>query len=150
MLRYAVLLAVLALLAGCRAGNEDDGQERPGATGPTTGALDADPTAFCNRLEELAGSDPFAMIFGNENPMEAAAAFDNGQHQLDELAAVAPDSIAPSAERYREAFAGFRLLVLPPDTLDQASYQRSFDALRAEQRQARDDLDRHLAEECSR
>lgn len=113
-------------------------------------AVVADPDEFCARLATLADADPFREIFGNDNPMDAAAAFDNGQHVLDELAAAAPSSIAPAADGYRNAFAGFRDLVLPTDTIDQDSYEAAFDELRAQQQAARAELDRHLAEECSR
>jgi hypothetical protein len=150
MVRSASLLGLVALvLVGCASGGEGDDGGSADPAEPAGSALVVDAGEFCDRLSELPASDPFEMIFGNENPMDAAATFDNGEHQLDELAALAPESAAASAERYRQAFAGFRLLVLPPDTIDEATYRDSFDDLRAEQQAARAELDRHLAEECS-
>lgn len=135
------------LLVACGGSGAD------GAIASTTSVgevLVVDAEEFCERLGELEAADPFDGIFGNDSPMDAAAAFDNGQHVLDELVAVAPDGIAVSAEAYRDALAGFRDLVLPPDTIDVDDYEAAFDELRAQQDAARVELDRHLAEECAR
>ena len=108
-----------------------------------------DADRFCAQLADLTADDPFAEIFGNDDPMQAAVVFDRAQADLDALVVVAPDDIAPAAERYRDALDGFRAVILPTTTLDADAYRARFDELRAAQQAARQELDAYLADDCA-
>lgn len=142
----SVAIAV-ALLSACSDG-DDAASDDTVVVAPTAPADAPDPDAFCEQLTDLVADDPFDAIFGNDNPMQAAAAFDGGEVTLDALVAVAPDDIQGAAERYREAFLGWRGLILPSTTIDQADFDTESEQLRAERDAARAELDAYLIDAC--
>lgn len=80
--------------------------------------------------------------------MTAAAAFDGAQVTLDQLAALAPDDIAPAAEGYGDLLGEWRALLLPSTTIDAAQYQERADELRTRQAELQADLEAHLTTAC--
>jgi hypothetical protein len=106
-----VLLAA-ALVVGasaCSDDGDDDASNDAGDTAETTGSTvpaEPDQVRFCAVLADLEADDPFAGIFGNDNPMTAAAAFDTGAAALGGLVAYAPAEIEPAAAEYADVFDG--------------------------------------------
>jgi hypothetical protein len=140
---------VLWSLAACSDGGGEGGDEAEGRSSTTVATVAPDADEFCAQLADILGDDPFAEIFGNDDPMQAAVVFDRAQAELEALVVVAPDDISPAAERYRDTLAGFRALILPAETIDADTYQARVDELRTEQQDARQELDAHLAGGCN-
>lgn len=141
-----VVLASLPLLAACSGGGRDDQADDLAAATTTTAA--PTPASFCEQLVALRDDDPFARLFGHADPMQAAVAFDRAQAEIDALLASAPESMRAAATRYRDTLEGYRALILPSTTVDEAVYRARFDELRAEQEAARAELDAYAAERC--
>jgi len=84
-LALAVVVGGAVLASGC--GNDDD----------------ADPAAFCERLERLTENDPFAAFGDTASEAEMEAAFAALTERAEELVEVAPDDAEAAATDYRDA-----------------------------------------------
>jgi hypothetical protein len=145
----ALAVALLVGAGGCS--DDDDASSVTGDTTETTGSTvpaEPDQERFCAVLADLEADDPFAGIFGNDNPMTAAAAFDTGAAALGGLVAYAPAEIEPAAAEYADVFDGYRAIVLPDEPIDAASYGAAFDELEAREDAARAELDAYAAASC--
>jgi hypothetical protein len=150
--RLALAVALLLGAAGC----SDEGDDASDPSGDTSSTESTSSTAprgpdlerFCAVLADLEADDPFAGIFGNDNPMTAAAAFDTGAAALGGLVAYAPEEIEAAATEYAEAFDGYRAIVLPDEPIDAEAYRAAFDELVAREDAARAELDAYAATSC--
>ena len=126
-------LAAVLLLAGC---GDDGPSERERAA------------AFCDQLERLTASDPFAAFGQRATAAEIEAAFDALLEGADALLDTAPDEARAAARDYAEA----------ADALDALLAGAAYDGSGVDVRAYRDEqlryvdaaarLERHLASEC--
>jgi hypothetical protein len=146
-----VAVALLFGTAACSDGGDDDASdERRDTTASTssTAPTGPDPERFCAVLADLEADDPFAGIFGNDNPMTAAAAFDTGAAALGALVVYAPVEIEDAASEYADVFEGYRAIVLPDEPIDAETYGAAFSELEAREDAARAELDAYAAASC--
>jgi hypothetical protein len=128
-----LLLALVALVAGC--GDDGPSDEERAAT-------------FCQRLDRLTTSDPFAAFGERATGAEIEAAFDALVAGAEELLETAPDEARAAARDYAESAAALDSLLAGAGYEGAAVDVRAYREEQLRYTEAAVRLERHLTTEC--
>jgi hypothetical protein len=132
MRRLGALVLAAAVVVGCSGDGPGDG----------------DPARFCQRLDRLAGNDPFLAFGDSASPDDIEAAFTALIDRADALVAVAPPAARGAATDYAEAATALDSLLAGAayvgSDVDAAAYGRQ----QAAYAEAAQRLERYLEAEC--